>query len=100
MNAGDSSPRGSSRSRGHGGRAGSVSIQPSKSSGGMERGARSEDLLGVEGYGDHLPIPVRAGSVGGVTRTVSHCSNSSLTRRRKLSTASKVIKNLKRENSF
>ena len=94
MNAGDSSPRGSGRSRGQGGRAGSVCVQSSKSSGGMERGARSEDLLGVEAYRDHLSIPVRAGSVGGVTRTVSHGSNSSLNRRRKLSTASKVINEL------
>ena len=61
----------------------------------MERGARSEDLLGHAGHGetnrDHLSIPmVRAGSEGGVMRTVSHGSNSSLQRRRKLSTASKV----------
>ena len=99
MNAEDSSPRGSGRSRGHSGRAGSVSVQPTKSTGGMERGARSEDLLGVEAHRDHLSIPIRAGSVGGVTRTVSHGSNSSLNRRRKLTPACKVIRYLERENN-
>ena len=91
----EGSPRGPGSSRGHGGRAGSVSVHATKSSSGMERGARSEDLLGHAGHGetnrDHLSIPmVRAGSEGGVMRTVSHGSNSSLQRRRKLSTASKV----------
>ena len=96
MNTGDVSPRGSVSSRGQGGRTGSVSIHGTKSSGGMERGARSEDLLGVTGntesHRGHLSIPMRGNSEGGVMRTVSHSSNSSLQRRRKLSTASKVLK--------
>ena len=71
---------------------GSASGPTTGSSGGMERGARSEDLLGVGGPTgrDRLSIPMRADSEGGVMRTVSHGSNSSLQRRRKLSTASKV----------
>ena len=96
MNTGEVSPRGPVSSRGQGGRAGSVSIHGTKSSGGMERGSRSEDLLGVTGstesHRGHLSIPMRGGSEGGVMRTVSHSSNSSLQRRRKLSTASKVLK--------
>ena len=94
INPGEVSPRGSSSSRGQGGRTGSVSVHATKSAGGMERGARSEDRIGGHGdsHRDHLSIPMRAGSEGGggVMRTVSHSSNSSLQRRRKLSTASKV----------
>ena len=60
MNTGEVSPRGSVSSRGQGGRAGSVSIHGTKSSGGMERGSRSEDLLGVTGstesHRGHLSI--------------------------------------------
>ena len=94
MNAGEGSPRGSGSSRTQCGRMGSASGPTTGSSGGMERGARSEDLLGVSVPGgsprDRLSIPMRADSEGGVMRTVSHGSNSSLQRRRKLSTASKV----------
>ena len=96
MNTGEGSPRGSGASRSQCGRMGSASGPTTGSACGIERSAKSEDLLGVSipvgSSRDHLSIPMRSDSEGGVMRTVSHGSNSSLQRRRKLSTASKVSK--------
>ena len=92
---GSGSPRDSGSSRGHRERTGSTCVPGTGSSPGMDRGARSEDRLSATGHqlssDDHLLMPIRSDSEGGNARRLSHSSTSSLQRRRKLSTASKVL---------